>query len=157
MHQKKVFILIAGREEWPPRNFSSANIFIGCTMNFRHKRSLKTSSAGSATLGDTGWARMINQLGPSNTKKTICGFILQTGTSQIFLFASNPRQSQVWQGGGTPHRTYILEGGDTAHTLLRWRHCTYLIGVGTPHMPYWGGDTAHSLMGWGHCTTLKEV
>merc|ERR1712122_188549 len=50
-----------------------------------------------------------------------------------------------------------MEGGDTAHTLLRWGHCTYLIGVGTPHIPYWGGDTAHSLLGWGHCTTLKEI
>ena len=60
-------------------------------------------------------------------------------------------------GGDTAQKTDILEGGDTAHTLLRWGHCTYLIGVGTPHIPYWGGDTAHSLLGWGHRTTLKEI
>ena len=47
--------------------------------------------------------------------------------------------------------------GETAQSLLRWGHRTYLIEVGTLHIPYWGGDTAHALLGWGHRTTLKEI
>ena len=39
----------------------------------------------------------------------------------------------MWQ------KTYTRRGG----------HRTYLIEVGTPHVPYWGGDTAHTLLGVG--------
>ena len=49
---------------------------------------METSLAGSATLGDTSWARLIIQPGPSNTqKKAICDFILQAKTWQILHFA----------------------------------------------------------------------
>ena len=59
------------------------------------------------------------------------------------------QKTDILEGGG--HRTYIIEvgtlhipywGGDTAHALLGWGHRTYFIGVGTPHIAYWGGDTA---------------
>ena len=53
----------------------------------------------------------------------------QDETFQNLNFPTNLRQSQVWQ------KTYTRRG-DTAHTLLRWGHRTYLIGVGTPHIPY---------------------
>ena len=118
----------------------------------------KTSSAGSATLGDTSWGRLIIQLGTGNKlKKTISGFILQAGICQIFYFAYNQRHSQLWQRGGAlnrknvyckgGHRTYLLDegnnwGGDTAQ--------------------HWGGDTTHicpewrEQSGWGHCTTLID-
>ena len=60
-------------------------------------------------------------------------------------------------GKGSRTENIYTGRGDTVHTLLRWGHCTYLILVGTPHMPQWGGDTAHSLLGWGHRTTLQEI
>ena len=60
----------------------------------------------------------------------------------------------------TQKKTYTGRG-DTVHTLLRWEHRTYHIGVGTPHIAYLGGDTAHCtyLIGVGtlHCTYLIGV
>ena len=54
-----------------------------------HQILVQTSSAGSATLGDTSWARLIIKLEPRNSvkKKPIYGFILQAGICQIFYFA----------------------------------------------------------------------
>ena len=52
------------------------------------------------------------------------------------------------KGGGTAQKkTYTGRGG----------HRTYLIEVGTPHIPYWGGDTEHTFLGWGHQTYLIGV
>ena len=61
--------------------------------------------------------------------------------SQLCLESKTDPSVAEW-GGDTAQKTDILEGGDTAHTLLRWGHCTYLIGVGSPYIAYWGGDTA---------------
>ena len=51
------------------------------------------------------------------------------------------------------------EGGTPRRKDIYWKggHCTYLIEVGTPHIPYWGGDTAHTFLGWGHRTYLIGV
>ena len=72
---------------------------------------------------------------------------LELARFSTLLIESKTEPSVAKGGGDTTQKKYILEGGDTAHTLLRWGHRTYLIGVGTPHIPY---------SGWGHRTTLKE-
>ena len=49
-----------------------------------------------------------------------------------------------WQSGG---------GNRTKHRYTgRGEHRTYLIELGTLHIPYWGGDTAHTLLEWGNRT-----
>ena len=64
------------------------------------------------------------------------------------LLIESKTEPSVAKGGG--HRTEKIYSG-------RGGHRTYIIEVGTLHIPYWGGDTAHSLLGWGHRTTLKEI
>ena len=73
------------------------------------------------------------------------------------LLIESKTEPSAAKGRGTPHRKDICKKGG---------HRTYLIEVGTPHIPYWagtlhipywGGDTAHSLLGWGHRTTLQEI
>ena len=67
--------------------------------------------------------------------------------STLLRIQDRAKCGKVW--GDTAQKIDILEGGTP--------HRTYLIEVGTLHIPYWGGDTAHALLGWGHRTTLKET
>ena len=74
-----VIILFKAKIVW----FSNPNML----LNELYK---KTSSAVSAPLGDTSWARMIIKLGPSYSLKIICGFMLQAGTWQIAKLSPSP-------------------------------------------------------------------
>ena len=124
------------REFWWKHIFWPKNVFFSYLKHFLEKKillewsTIRTSSDGSATLGDTSWARLIIKLGP------ICGFILQAGTFQIFYFAfllcleskteTSVAKAQNYRGG-TPHNfeiKHLLGGGDTTHTLLGLEHCT---------------------------------
>ena len=88
-----------------------------------------TSSAGSATLWDTSWARLIIQLGP---------IIRNKGTN--LHWGGTPHNKTLSWEGGTPHllscwwnnwrgENYILGGGDTTQYFLDG----FTIGVGAPH------------------------
>ena len=113
---------------WRQPPVVSLIFLMGCQVTFWSKK--KTSSAGSATLEDTSWGRLY-----------LTSWNLPDSQLRI--------QDRAMCGKGWGHRTenrYTGRGG----------HRTYLIEVGTLHIPYWGGDTALSLLGWGHRTTLKE-
>ena len=107
-----------------------------------------TSSAESATLGDTSWARLINKKGPSNTLKkqsvdSSCKLELDRLESKTEPSVAPHRNICTGRGG---HRTYLLDdwndlGGDTAQHWKkaysgRGGHRTYFVGVGTPHNIY---------------------
>ena len=97
----------------------------------------KTNSAGSATLGDTSWARLIIQLGPNNTPKNTNLWPQLAGCnlpdSQLHWESKTEpslvkAQHYIWgEGGegGAPHRknvSTVREGHSTyLHTTL-WLH-----------------------------------
>ena len=98
-----------------------------------------TSSARSATLGDTSWARFIFQLRTCISVDrqrhiTTWGGHLTWKYVQMFILRIKDRAECVkgtglHGGRDTAQNKHILGGGDTAHILLMRR----TIGVGTPH------------------------
>ena len=107
------------------------------------QKSTKTSSAWSATLENTSWDRLIIQLGLINTRKKSLASSCKLELARFSTLLRIHDRIKCGKGGGTPHRKQIYWKGG---------HRTYLIEVGTLHIPYWGGDTAHTLLGWGHRT-----
>ena len=86
---------------------------------------IKTSSAGSATLGDKSFDRLMIQLGPSDTHKNYLWLHLAKRNLSDSQFCWASKTEPKVAKGGAPHRKQYTGRGDTAHTLL--------IGVGTPH------------------------
>ena len=104
-----------------------------------------TSSARIATLRDTSCDRLIIHLGYHIQKKQCVASSCKLELARFSTLLRIQDRAKCGKGrGDIAQKTDILEGGNISHALLRWGHCTYLIGVGTPHMPYWGGDKAHS-------------
>ena len=86
-------------------------------LTFVEHSDCKTSSAGSATLEDTSWAR------PYLAS-------LNLPDSQVCLESkTEPEWKKNYIGGDTAQKKCILGGGDTTHTLLMGG----TIGAGTPH------------------------
>ena len=86
------------------------------------------SSAGSATLGDTSWARLIIKLGPCNS--------LKKANLWLHLASRN-----------FPNFLLCLES-KTEPSVAKAQNYR----GGTPHIHSWWVEQ----MGWGHRTTLKE-
>ena len=120
------------------------------SRNYVRDKTEKTSSAWSATLGDTSWARLIIKQGPCNSlKKANLWLHLASWNFPNFLLCLESKtepsvaKAQNYRGG---HRTYILDewnkwDGDTTQLWKkaytgRGGHRTYLVGVGTPHNIY---------------------
>ena len=140
----------------------------------------KTSSAGSATLGDTGWARLIIQPGPSNTLEKANPWLelARFSTSLIIQdtaeFGKGTELHGVWKlgGGGTPHIPIWdiwseAQNGRTPHILIEVIWTDFQTRVGTPHKDLrclrsrgGGGHRIFQLrlfgqnfkQGWGHHT-----
>ena len=98
-------------------------------------KKIKTSWAGSATLEDTTWDRLIFQLRPSISVDRLRHRTTFRWGDTAHVLTYNQRQSRVLQrhrttwGGHRTEKKPILGGGDTAHTLLKRE----AIGVRTPH------------------------
>ena len=80
---------------------------------------LKSSSAGSATLGDTSWARLIIKLWPSNKLKK------QSVASSCKLELARSSTLLRIQGRAKCGKGTELQGGDIAHT--GWPKIRYTI------------------------------
>ena len=102
---------------------------INLLLHFQVLRTYKkTSLAGSATLGDTNWARLTHKL-------IRCSRLRCQGINPIWNIWSDVKILRCLRRGG--HRTYLLWVGAKTYTWWGGHHTHFVaggtIGVGTRH------------------------